>query len=124
MQQFAGLREVLCEVLQRRYGARTQRPWLRISAVAQPGVKARLITALGATALSDWAQHHDWPQCRPLLGAYDFDARDGVYAQHMQQWLTTLPDQALLMCHPATQAQTWDALNDPEILKACVPGCE
>jgi carbon monoxide dehydrogenase subunit G len=25
---------------------------------------------------------------------------------------------------PATQAQTWDALNDPEILKACVPGCE
>ncbi len=25
---------------------------------------------------------------------------------------------------PATQTQTWDALNDPEILKACVPGCE
>ena len=24
----------------------------------------------------------------------------------------------------ATQAQTWAALNDPEILKACVPGCE
>ena len=25
---------------------------------------------------------------------------------------------------PATQAETWTALNDPEILKACVPGCE
>lgn len=25
---------------------------------------------------------------------------------------------------PATQQQTWAALNDPEILKACVPGCE
>ena len=24
----------------------------------------------------------------------------------------------------ATQDQTWTALNDPEILKACVPGCE
>ena len=24
----------------------------------------------------------------------------------------------------ATQADTWEALNDPEILKACVPGCE
>ena len=24
----------------------------------------------------------------------------------------------------ATQQQTWAALNDPEILKACVPGCE
>jgi carbon monoxide dehydrogenase subunit G len=25
---------------------------------------------------------------------------------------------------PASQNDTWDALNDPEILKACVPGCE
>lgn len=25
---------------------------------------------------------------------------------------------------PASQAQTWAALNDPEILKGCVPGCE
>ncbi|MDH3321268.1 MAG: carbon monoxide dehydrogenase subunit G [Betaproteobacteria bacterium] len=25
---------------------------------------------------------------------------------------------------PATQAATWAALNDPEILKACVPGCD
>ena len=24
----------------------------------------------------------------------------------------------------ASQAATWDALNDPEILKACIPGCE
>ncbi len=23
-----------------------------------------------------------------------------------------------------TQQQAWDALNDPEILKACIPGCE
>jgi uncharacterized protein len=25
---------------------------------------------------------------------------------------------------PAPQQQTWDALNDPEMLKQCVPGCE
>ena len=25
---------------------------------------------------------------------------------------------------PAAQADTWAALNDPEMLKACVPGCE
>lgn len=25
---------------------------------------------------------------------------------------------------PATQQQTWDGLNDPEVLKACIPGCE
>jgi uncharacterized protein len=25
---------------------------------------------------------------------------------------------------PASQQETWDALNDTEVLKACVPGCE
>jgi carbon monoxide dehydrogenase subunit G len=25
---------------------------------------------------------------------------------------------------PASQQAVWDALNDPEVLKACVPGCE
>jgi carbon monoxide dehydrogenase subunit G len=25
---------------------------------------------------------------------------------------------------PASQQETWDALNDPDMLKACVPGCE
>jgi len=25
---------------------------------------------------------------------------------------------------PASQQVTWNALNDPEVLKACVPGCE
>ncbi len=25
---------------------------------------------------------------------------------------------------PATPQQTWEALNNPEILKACIPGCE
>jgi uncharacterized protein len=25
---------------------------------------------------------------------------------------------------PAPQRETWNALNDPEVLKACVPGCE
>jgi carbon monoxide dehydrogenase subunit G len=25
---------------------------------------------------------------------------------------------------PAPQAEVWQALNDPEVLKACVPGCE
>ncbi len=25
---------------------------------------------------------------------------------------------------PASQQKVWDALNDPQVLKACVPGCE
>ena len=25
---------------------------------------------------------------------------------------------------PAPRQAVWDALNDPEVLKACIPGCE
>ena len=25
---------------------------------------------------------------------------------------------------PATRQAVWDKLNDPEVLKACIPGCE
>ena len=25
---------------------------------------------------------------------------------------------------PLQQAATWEALNDPEVLKDCIPGCE
>ena len=25
---------------------------------------------------------------------------------------------------PASQQDTWEALNDPDVLKACIPGCE
>ncbi|MGH8632772.1 MAG: SRPBCC domain-containing protein, partial [Burkholderiales bacterium] len=25
---------------------------------------------------------------------------------------------------PLSQADTWAALNDPEVLKDCIPGCE
>ena len=25
---------------------------------------------------------------------------------------------------PASQQQAWDALNDPEMLKLCIPGCD
>ena len=25
---------------------------------------------------------------------------------------------------PAPRQKVWDALNDPEVLKACIPGCE
>jgi len=109
VQQFAGIREVLVEVLQRRYGHAAVRPWLRLSQVAQPGLKARIITALGANALRDWTARHDWPQCSPLRGAYDFDAREGVYERHMARWLAQGP--GLLMCHPATHAPADDAIG-------------
>jgi len=99
--QFAGIRQPLLDVLQRRYGTQARKPWLRISRVAQPGWKARVISLFGARAMQRWATHMAWPHVSPLIGAYDFDPREGVYAQHMSTWLRDMPAQAALMCHPA-----------------------
>lgn len=113
IQQFAVFRHALAEVLMRRYGDTAPRPWLRVSQVAQPGLKAKVISAMGATALADWAQHHAWPTVGPLLGAYAFDGSLDDYARHMQGWLTHLPadNAALIMCHPAVSAQPDDAIG-------------
>ena len=112
--QFAGIRQPLLTVLQRRYGAHASRPWLRVSQVAQPGIKAHVISAWGAQALQGAAHDLRWPIVGPLVGVYDFDATEGIYARHMQQWLRHLPAQALMMCHPA-QAQTTAVVQDNSV---------
>jgi predicted glycoside hydrolase/deacetylase ChbG (UPF0249 family) len=113
IQQFAVFREALADVLMRRYGASASRPWVRVSQVAQPGLKAKVISAMGAQSLSDWAQHNAWPTVGPLLGAYGFDGSMEDYARHMQSWLANLPQDkpALIMCHPAVSAQADDAIG-------------
>ena len=114
IQQFAGLREPLIEVLTRRYGAQTKRPWLRVSQVAQPGLKSRIISRMGARPLQQWAQQQAWPVASPLLGAYGFDGHVADYAQRMQGWLRDAPaaqTPAIIMCHPALSAQADDDIG-------------
>jgi predicted glycoside hydrolase/deacetylase ChbG (UPF0249 family) len=113
IQQFAVFRDALAEVLLRRYGASGKRPWLRVSQVAQPGLKAKVISAMGAPALSQWAHSQAWPTVAPLSGAYGFEGGVDDYAQHMQRWLAHLPADkpALIMCHPAVSAQSDDAIG-------------
>jgi predicted glycoside hydrolase/deacetylase ChbG (UPF0249 family) len=111
--QFAVFRHALAEVLMRRYGDIAQRPWLRVSQVAQPGLKAKVISAMGSKALQQWAQAYDWPCVWPLLGAYGFDGSMDDYARHMQSWLASARDEkpTLIMCHPAVSAQADDAIG-------------
>lgn len=114
IQQFAGWREPLLQVLARRYGHLDRRPWLRISRVAQPGVKGRIISGMGADALESLAHAATWPVVAPLSGVYDFDGSLADYAQRMQIWLQQLPAQiepSLVMCHPALSAQPDDAIG-------------
>lgn len=113
VQQFAVFRHALAEVLMRRYGHAAQRPWLRVSHVAQPGLKAKVISAMGSQGIQQWAQHNAWPTVGPLLGAYGFDGSMDDYAQSMQGWLSHLPEDkpAIIMCHPAVSAQTDDEIG-------------
>jgi chitin disaccharide deacetylase len=113
VQQFAVFRQALAEVLMRRYGREAQRPWLRVSQVAQPGLKAKVISAMGSQGLQQWAQHNAWPTVGPLLGAYGFDGGMDDYARHMQGWLANLPQDkpAIIMCHPAVSAQADDDIG-------------
>ena len=114
IQQFDGLREVLCEVLLRRYGQSKQKPWLRISQTHKAGFKGALISWMGANSLSDWANAQNWPIVSPLLGVYGFDGTMDDYAQRMQRWLADaahLETTALIMCHPALQGEQGDAIG-------------
>lgn len=114
IQQFPVFRDALGQVLARRYAGAPQRPWLRVSEVAQPELKAKIISAMGAQALKTWAQEQVWPMVSPLLGAYEFDGDLAHYAAHMQAWLRDVPSSpcALIMCHPSVSAQVGDAIGD------------
>ena len=111
--QFPVFRDALAEVLMQRYGASAARPWVRVSQVAQPGLKASVISRMGAEPLRQWAQQQAWPTVGPLFGAYGFDGHVDDYARHMQGWLADLPANhtALIMCHPAVSAQADDEIG-------------
>jgi predicted glycoside hydrolase/deacetylase ChbG (UPF0249 family) len=118
IQQFHGLREVLCEVLVRRYGQSKPKPWFRISQAHKAGFKGALVSWMGADSLKDWALAHNWPVVSPLLGIYGFDGTTDDYAQRMQGWLadaSQLETTALIMCHPALQGEVGDAIGNARV---------
>ena len=97
--QFPGVRDLLLDAL----AARGQHPWLRSTRrpAALPGVKPRVIEALGAAALERQALAHGFAQNRRLLGVYPFHSDGQAYLRHLQRWLALARDGDLLMCHPA-----------------------
>lgn len=121
VQQFAGIRQALIEVVIQRYrrseASTMLLPWLRVSRpVAQRfDVKGKIIAALGAGALSRAATGEGLAVSPVLSGIYGFEATDGAYARHMGHWLTEIPDGALLMCHPSTMAEAGDEISPARV---------
>lgn len=109
VQQFAGLRELLLAVLTRRYD---KRPWLRVSRVAQSGLKPAIIRLWGAGPWQQQLQAAGWQGVGPLRGVYGFDGNEQTYAQRMHQWLQSArADGGLVMCHPAQQVVADDPMG-------------
>ncbi len=115
VQQFAGIRQALVAALAKRYPGR--KPYLRVSRIAdrQAGFKARVISAMGASALQGMAEKAAVPLLQPLTGVYDFSTKGGLYAEHMARWLHALPARALMMCHPATHLEVDDEIGTARV---------
>ena len=113
MQQFAGIREALVAVLQRRYGTQAVKPYLRISRAPAglADMKSRVIAAMGADALESIAINAYLKRATGLFGIYNFHGGASRYAVLMTQWLARAPAGAILMCHPARLAEPGDEIG-------------
>ena len=102
VQQFAGIREALVQVLSRRY-APGHRPYLRVSRPVgwQGGLKGQIISAMGSAQLRRLAAQHGIPAAPWLSGIDDFSGDAVAYGRRMATWLAAAPQGSLLMCHPA-----------------------
>jgi chitin disaccharide deacetylase len=108
--QMNGIRQVLAEVLQRRYPHR--RPWVRVSRTP-PGlgsVKSAIVNAWGGQALAHTLSRTHWPMAPWLVGMYDFTDSPTGYARRMAHWLAHAPSGCVLMCHPALAPDPTDAI--------------
>lgn len=114
VQQFAGIRESLVQVLSRRYGAQKGcKPYLRISRApaGATDLKSWVIAAMGASALEKIAFDADFTTSTALLGIYDFAGSQARYAVLMARWLQAAPSGCIIMCHPAQAAEPPDAIG-------------
>lgn len=95
--QFPVVRDALIDVLSSRYGAQVAvrstvpRAWR--------SAKAQIIAALGGRALQRRLKSRGLNTNRDFAGVYNF-TRTTPYELRMQNWLNTIADCGLIMCHP------------------------
>ena len=129
VQQFAGIRQALVQVMSRRYGSgalggdnrgaavlgaqRVAMPYLRISRApaGTADFKSRVIAAMGANAIETIANEASMTRAKALLGIYDFAGGQRRYGQLMQGWLRAAPAGSIIMCHPAQATEPDDPIG-------------
>lgn len=96
--QLPVIRDLLLEEIARR----GQSPWLRSTRVpaGEPGLKPRVIAALGDGALRRAAQARGLRTSGHLLGVYGFDGNAASWRAQLVRWLRLARDGDVLMTHP------------------------
>jgi predicted glycoside hydrolase/deacetylase ChbG (UPF0249 family) len=107
--QLPRVREVLFELIARRYGAR--KPWVRntLAGAGVGGAKQALLMLLGGRVLARRLAAAGIPTNAGFAGVYGFDTDD--YAGRFDRWLAGARDGTLLMCHPAASGCAGDPIG-------------
>jgi len=114
--QLPQIRTCLFEVINNRYAVK--KPWIRIARTpVYQGLKALLISSLGARRMQSLCQKAGLNTTQYLLGIYGFNEDELGYSERLGAWLNIakrLPEGYLtaMMCHPATGDKPED-LTDP-----------
>lgn len=100
IQMFPGIRDIVLQTLQQRY--QQQRPWVRVSNPAisghDAGFKAVVLRLIGL-GFEQRRRQHAVAGNRSFAGMYSLQP-DAGFECMLQHWLKTLPEGALIMCHP------------------------
>jgi predicted glycoside hydrolase/deacetylase ChbG (UPF0249 family) len=109
--QLPRVRDVLLAALMARYGARL--PWVRVSRASGIGVglKAHIVSSLGAREMASRCRAFGLSCNERLLGFYDFARVEPDHRQRLLGWLAHARTGDALMCHPAARAEADDPIG-------------
>jgi predicted glycoside hydrolase/deacetylase ChbG (UPF0249 family) len=109
--QLPRVRDVLLSALLARYGARL--PWVRVSRAAGmgAGLKAQVVSGLGAKQMAARCRAFGLSCNERLLGFYDFARVETDHRRRLREWLAQVRSGDVLMCHPAARAEADDPIG-------------
>lgn len=120
--QLPQIRDALLNTLTQRYHSHL--PWIRIAKPpAQDGLKAFIIGALGANALTKQAKKLGFKHSCSLLGIYGFAGSSKDYLAYLENWFTIAAQHTntgitVLVCHPAKQIASSNQVHGDPIYSA------
>lgn len=113
--QLLGVRQILLQVIKRRYAGRPL--WVRNTVPANPAWrgKPQILKHLGGQALAASLNVSGIKTNHGFAGVYGFDRED--YAACFDGWLAAAQPGMLIMCHPATKVYPDDVIAQQRVVE-------